>query len=72
MTMKARHASSQAYKLLIKEGTGLLNDMRNKQPGVFNQWAAAATGEILVDEGLKLASHLRLQRTTLTMERRPH
>ena len=61
MTTKAQHASSQASKLLIKEGTGLLNDMRNKQPGVVNQWAAAATGEILANEGHKLASHLRPQ-----------
>ena len=59
MTTKAQHASSQALKLLIKEGTGLLNDMCKKQPGVVNQWAAAATGEILENEGHKLASHLR-------------
>ena len=58
MTTKAQHASSQASKLLINEGKGLLNDMRNKQPGVVNGWAAAATSEILVDEGLKLASYL--------------
>jgi len=56
MTTKAQHASSQALKLLIKEGTSLLNDMCNKQPGVVNQWAAAATGEILADEDFKLAS----------------
>jgi hypothetical protein len=61
MTMKAQHASSQASKLLINEGKGLLNDMQNKQPGVVNGWAAAATGEILADEGLKLASYLRPQ-----------
>jgi hypothetical protein len=61
MTTKAQHASSQASKLLINEGKGLLNDMRNKQPGVVNGWAAAATGEILADEGLKLASYLRPQ-----------
>ena len=58
MTMKAQHTSSQASKLLINEGKGLLNDMQNKQPGVVNGWAAAATGEILADEGLKLASYL--------------
>ena len=61
MTMKAQHASSQASKLLINEGKGLLNDMQNKQPGVINRWAAAATGEILADEGLKLASYLQPQ-----------
>jgi hypothetical protein len=61
MTTKAQHASSQASKLLINKGKGLLNDMRNKQPGVVNRWAAAATGEILADEGLKLASYLRPQ-----------
>jgi hypothetical protein len=61
MTTKAQHVSSQASKLLINEGKGLLNDMRNKQPGVVNGWAAAATGEILADEGLKLASYLRSQ-----------
>jgi hypothetical protein len=61
MTTKAQHASSQASKLLINKGKGLLNDMRNKQPGVVNGWAAAATGEILADEGLKLASYLRPQ-----------
>ena len=44
------HTSSQASKLPIKDGTGLLNDMCNKQPGVVNQWAAVATGEIFVDE----------------------
>jgi hypothetical protein len=32
ITTKAQHASSQASKLLISEGTGLLNDMCNKQP----------------------------------------
>ena len=52
-TMKAQHASSPALKLLIKECTGLLNNMRNKQPGVVNQWAAAATGKIMADEGLR-------------------
>ena len=46
------------HKLLIKECTGLLNDIHNKQPGVVNQWVAAATGKILVDKGLKLPSHL--------------
>jgi hypothetical protein len=59
MTTKAQHASSQASKLLINKGQSLLNDMRNKQPGVVNGWAAAATGEILANEGLKLASYLR-------------
>jgi hypothetical protein len=58
MTTKAQHALSQALKLLINEGKGLLNDMWNKQPGVVNGWAAAATGKILADEGLKLASYL--------------
>ena len=60
MTTKAQHASSQASKLLIKEGTGLINDMHNKQPGVVNQWAAAATGKILVNEVsnlLAISSH---------------
>jgi hypothetical protein len=61
MTMKAQHTSSQASKLLINEGKGLLNDMWNKRPGVVNGWAAVATGEILADEGLKLTSHLHLQ-----------
>jgi len=58
MTTKAQHALYQALKLLINEGNSLLNDMQNKQPGVVNRWAAAATGEILADEGLKLASYL--------------
>ena len=60
MTTKAQHALPQASKLLINKGKGLLNDMQNKQPGVVNRWAAAATDEILVDEGLKLASYLCL------------
>jgi hypothetical protein len=36
----------------------LVTDIHNKQPGVVNQWVAAATGKILADKSLKLISRL--------------
>ncbi|KAJ7869595.1 hypothetical protein B0H14DRAFT_3579250 [Mycena olivaceomarginata] len=59
MVTKDQHQSSQVSQMLINHGHELLDLIRARQPELVSEWITRVAGEILKDEGAKLAQHLR-------------
>ncbi|KAJ6530447.1 hypothetical protein B0H10DRAFT_1861914 [Mycena sp. CBHHK59/15] len=59
ITTKDQHQSSQVSQMLINHGQELLDIIRSRQPVLVSQWVTRVAGEILKEEGAKLAQYLR-------------
>ncbi|KAJ7778872.1 hypothetical protein B0H14DRAFT_3587065 [Mycena olivaceomarginata] len=59
VTTKDQNHSSQVSQMLISHGDELLDLIRSRQPEVVSQWISKVAGNILAEEGAKLAQHLR-------------
>ncbi|KAJ7803242.1 hypothetical protein B0H14DRAFT_2613611 [Mycena olivaceomarginata] len=59
VTTKDQNHSSQVSQMLISHGDELLTSIRSRQPEVVSQWISKVAGNILAEEGAKLAQHLR-------------
>ncbi|KAJ7809227.1 hypothetical protein B0H14DRAFT_2608207 [Mycena olivaceomarginata] len=59
VTTKDQNHSSQVSQMLISHGDELLDSIRSRQPDVVSQWISKVAGNILAEEGAKLAQHLR-------------
>ncbi|KAJ7864341.1 hypothetical protein B0H13DRAFT_2353767 [Mycena leptocephala] len=59
LATKDQHQSSQVSQTLINHGDELLDLIRARQPQIVSQWISRAAGEILKEEGAKLAQLLR-------------
>ncbi|KAJ7810641.1 hypothetical protein B0H14DRAFT_2607157 [Mycena olivaceomarginata] len=59
VTTKDQNHSSQVSQMLISHGDELLNSIHSRQPEVVSQWITKVAGNILAEEGAKLAQHLR-------------
>jgi hypothetical protein len=59
VTTKDQHHSSQVSQMLITHGKELLDSIRSRQPAIVAHWIRRVAGEILAEEGAKLAQHLR-------------
>ncbi|KAJ7745262.1 hypothetical protein B0H14DRAFT_2637180 [Mycena olivaceomarginata] len=71
VTTKDQNHSSQVSQMLISHGDELLDSIRSQQPEVVSQWISKVAGNILAEEGAKLAQHLRPphgQSVTTTIE----
>jgi hypothetical protein len=71
VTTKDQNHSSQVSQMLISHGDELLDSIRSRQPEVVSQWISKVAGNILAEEGAKLAQHLRPphgQNVTTTIE----
>ncbi|KAJ7808983.1 hypothetical protein B0H14DRAFT_3760274 [Mycena olivaceomarginata] len=71
VTTKDQNHSSQVSQMLISHGDKLLDSIRSRQPEVVSQWISKVAGNILAEEGAKLAQHLRPphgQSVTTTIE----
>ncbi|KAJ7909892.1 hypothetical protein B0H13DRAFT_2233006 [Mycena leptocephala] len=71
VTTKDQHHSSQVSQMLVHHGEELLDPIRLRQPEIVAQWIKRVAGDILAEEGAKLAQHLRPpqgQSVTKTLE----
>ena len=51
--------SARVSRMLGQHGEAILNSIRARQPDLANQWAVAVLGEILAEEGRRLAKYLQ-------------
>jgi hypothetical protein len=58
-TTTDQQQSAQVSRMLVSHGRDVLDKMRAKRPDILNGWAIEVTGDILAEEGKKLASYLR-------------
>jgi hypothetical protein len=54
--------------MLGQHGEAILNSIRARQPDLANQWAVAVSGEILAEEGRRLAKYLQPDENQTTSE----
>jgi hypothetical protein len=58
-TTTDQQQSAQVSRMLGSHGQDILDKMRAKRPDVLNEWAIEVTGDIIAEEGKKLAAYLR-------------
>jgi hypothetical protein len=59
LNTRDQQISSRVSKMLGQHGDAILNNIRARQPGLAIQWAVNVSGEILAEEGQRLANYLR-------------
>ena len=57
--IRDQQISSRVSKMLGIHGEAILNNIRARQPDLIAQWAVGVTGEVLAEEGQRLADYLR-------------
>jgi predicted thioredoxin/glutaredoxin len=58
LNTRDQHISSRVSKMLGQHGEEILNNIRARQPDLVTQWAVNISGEILAEEGQRLANYL--------------
>jgi len=59
LNTRDQQISSWVSKMLGQHGDAILNNIRARQPDLTIQWAVNVSGEILAEEGQRLANYLR-------------
>jgi hypothetical protein len=59
LNVRDQQFSSRVSKMLGQHGEAILNSIRSRQPDVVKQWAIGISGEILAEEGQRLAKYLQ-------------
>ena len=59
LNTRDQQISSRVSKMLGQHGDAILNNIRARQPDLTIQWAVNVSGEILAEEGQRLANYLR-------------
>jgi len=68
LNIRDQQLSAQVSRMLGQHGEDILNSIRVRQPNLVNQWAIETSGEILAQEGKKLADFLRPTQGTKVSE----
>ena len=59
LNVRDQQLSARVSRMLGQHGEAILNSIRARQPDLANQWAVAVSGEILTEEGRRLAKYLQ-------------
>lgn len=59
LTIRDQQISSRVSKMLGRHGNAIMNAIRSRQPDMVKEFALDLTGELLAEEGQKLAEFLR-------------
>ena len=64
LNIQDQQLSAQVSRMLGRHGEAILNSIRARQPNLANTWAVNVSGEILAQEGKKLANYLHPSKGT--------
>jgi hypothetical protein len=59
LNIRDQQISARVSRMLGRHGNDVLNSIRARQPSLVNEWVNLVSGEILTQEGQKLADYLR-------------
>ena len=68
LNVRDQQLSSRVSRMLGQHGEEILNSMRARQPGLVKKWAVDVSGEILAEEGHRLAKYLQPGENQTTSE----
>ena len=68
LNIQDQQLSAQVSRMLGRHGEAILNSIRARHPNLANTWAVNVSGEILAQEGKRLANYLRPSKGTLVSD----